>query len=101
MLFDVSTTYIWFGLAVLFTVAELATTTLVSIWFVAGAVGALLVSLVFDSLGLELVVFIVVSGAMLFYTRPIVAKKLLKSTPTNADMLIGKTALVVEAIAPG
>ncbi|MEG0091120.1 MAG: NfeD family protein, partial [Oscillospiraceae bacterium] len=65
MLFDVSTTYIWFGLAVLFTVAEIATTSLVSIWFAAGSVAAVLLSLVVDSPVAELVVFIAVSGAML------------------------------------
>ncbi|MEG1800362.1 MAG: NfeD family protein [Oscillospiraceae bacterium] len=99
MFLNISTTYIWFGLALLFCFAELATTSLVSIWFAAGSVAAVLLSLVVDSPVAELVVFIAVSGAMLFFTRPIVAKKLLKSTPTNADMLLGKTARVIQPIA--
>lgn len=92
--------YIWLGLAILFGIGELATTTMVSIWFMAGAVAALLVSMLFDSLVLQTIVFIAVSATTLYFTRPILAKKLLKKIPTNADMLIGKTATVTQRISP-
>lgn len=99
MLFNISTGYIWFGLAILFGIVEIATTSLVSIWFLAGAIVAFLLSFIWDSVTLEIIAFILVSAVTLFYTRPILAKKLLKSTPTNADMLIGQVGEVIEEIA--
>lgn len=98
MFFDIGGPFIWFGLAFLFGAVELATTSLVSIWFFAGALAALLVSLVVDSIVIELGVFIVVTAVTLIFTRPILVDKMLKKTPTNADMLIGKTATVTETI---
>ena len=50
---------LWLALVVVFILVELATTALVSIWLVAGAVAALLVSLFTDSWTVELAVFAV------------------------------------------
>lgn len=80
-------------------ITELSTMQLVSIWFAAGA----LVSMVLAALGfpimVQAVVFIAVSALLLAVTRPIL-KKLLHKTPipTNSELDIGKTALVVENI---
>lgn len=98
MPFQISATYVWLGLTIIFAIAEAATTAMVSIWFVIGALAAMLVSIVFDSMAIQVIVFIVVSAVTLIYSRPILAKKMLKTTPTNADMIIGKRALVVQDI---
>ncbi|MBE6866226.1 MAG: NfeD family protein [Oscillospiraceae bacterium] len=99
MLFGINTTYIWLAVAVALALLEMATTSLVSIWFVMGSLFAFGLSFITDSVMAQMVVFIVVSGTALAFTRPLVKKHIHKSTvPTNADMIIGKTALVTQPI---
>ena len=99
MLFGIGTTYIWLALAVILAIVEMSTTSLVSIWFVMGSLFAFGVSFITDSVITQMVVFILVSATALAFTRPLVKKHIHKETvPTNADMIIGKTALVTQAI---
>ena len=82
--------WIWLGAIVLFGVVEAATAGLVSIWFVAGALAALIA---------VLVAFVVVSAAALALTRPLVKKITAgRSVPTNADRVLGREAKVTETI---
>lgn len=91
--------YLWLGLTVLFLVVEASTVMLVSLWFAAGALGALLVSLLGGHLWLQLGVFLAVSAGMLLALRPMVRKYLNpKLTRTNVDSVIGTTGLVTAAI---
>ena len=90
---------VWICAAVLFGIFESLTAQLVSIWFVIGAVAALVSSLAGAELYVQIIVFIAVSVLMLLITRPLVKKKLIvKSEPTNADRCLGKTATVTEDI---
>ncbi len=92
---------IWFWLAavVLFGVVEAATAGLVSIWFVAGAVAALIGAAAGSTLLTQLVLFVAVSAAALAVTRPLVRKVTAgQIVPTNADRVLGQTAKVTEAI---
>ncbi|MBQ5327546.1 MAG: NfeD family protein [Oscillospiraceae bacterium] len=101
MPFGISSTYIWLAVAIALALLEIATTSLVSIWFVVGSLFAFGTSYITDSLLVQMVVFIAVSGAALAFTRPVVKKHLHKKTvPTNADMIIGRTAVVTQAISP-
>ena len=91
---------IWVGVLILMVILEALSAQLISIWFVAGAVAAAVVSLFVPSLSVQIVVFVTVSLFLLAVTRPFV-KKLksnLKVVPTNADRYIGKTAVVLEDI---
>ncbi len=91
---------IWIAVMVLMVVLEGVSAQLVSIWFVAGALVASIVSFFVPSFPIQLVVFVGVSLFLLAVTRPFV-KKLKASTkvePTNADRYIGKTAVVIEDI---
>lgn len=102
MLFGIPAVYIWVALAIIFFIVEVATTDIVSIWFALGALVACITGWIAPDAGwLQFVVFFVVSIVAMYFTRPILTKKLLKKTPTNADMLIGKNAVVAEDIAPG
>lgn len=87
--------YIWIGIAVVLAVLEVATTQLVSIWFVVGAIAAAIATIFTGSLIIQVVFFVLVSAICLIATRPLV-KKLTKSkvVRTNADSLIGKTGVV-------
>lgn len=87
--------YIWIGIAVVLAVLEVATTQLVSIWFVVGAIAAAIATIFTGSLIIQVVFFVLVSAICLIATRPLV-KKLTKSkvVRTNADSLIGKTGVI-------
>ncbi|MFV0412611.1 MAG: NfeD family protein [Oscillospiraceae bacterium] len=94
--------WVWLALLLLFLLAEAGTTALVSIWFAAGALLAL-VSAVFwpGAVWLQIVVFIAASVLALLAARPL-AKKLLKNKPlpTNADAAIGKICEVTKEVRP-
>jgi len=89
----------WLIAFIIFLVVEGLTAGLVSIWFAAGALVALLISLVAKNvLWLQIVAFFVVSIATLWYTKPLAKKFNSSNQATNADMVIGKECVVVETI---
>ena len=89
----------WLAAMVIFLIVEAVVPGLVSIWFAAGALAALLAALFSAPLWLQLILFLLVTGATLLFTRPLAAKYVNSHTvATNADRLIGKTALVKETI---
>ena len=92
----------WTAAVLLFLVLELLTpSTLIAIWFMAGALAALLVSIICPVLWVQVLVFLAVSIAALAVTRPLIAKKVKPDfEPTNADAVIGMRAKVTAAIAP-
>lgn len=78
---------------------EIMTLGLTTIWFAGGALVAFIVSLFFDNLLLEIILFLVVSLALLYFTRPFVMKYFNpKRTKTNYEGVIGKDALVTTTI---
>lgn len=90
---------IWAALLVVFTIGEGVTVGLTSIWFAAGALGALICSLLGGPLWLQIGLFIVISALSLLAIRPLAQKYLnTKVEPTNADRVIGSTAKVTEEI---
>lgn len=93
-----NSTYWLITLAVLL-VIEIITLGLTTIWFAGGALVAFLLSLVSDNFILELVVFLVVSLVLLFFTRPIAQKYFNKQrVKTNYESLIGRDGKVIERI---
>ncbi len=91
--------YIWLGITILAAVVEAAVPALVSIWFVPGGLAALVASLAGGPLWLQILMFLAVSALALGITRPLAKKFQDREKPaTNADMVLGKTALVTEDI---
>ena len=91
---------VWLGLMILFLVVEAACPLhLVSIWFAAGSLGALVASALNTPLWVQILVFLVLSGALLACLRPF-AKKFIKPkiTATNTDSVIGSAGFVTEDI---
>ncbi len=89
----------WGVSTLFFIVVELITYGITSIWFALGSLAALLVTLIGAPVWLQIAVFVVVSVATLFLTRPLVKKYVNGRTqPTNFDRLIGMKALVGEEI---
>ena len=95
-------TYIaWAALFVVLCIVEANTANLMTIWFACGA----LITLISVALGVppawQIPIFIVSSLILLALTRPLVKKKLaVKGEKTNADRVVGKTAIVRESITP-
>lgn len=90
---------VWFSILVLLIVGEAMTVGLTFIWFAVGAVGALIAALLHCSVLVQILVFLVLSGLTLILVRPIAVKFFQsKISPTNTDLLIGKTALVTQSI---
>lgn len=90
---------VWLIMIIVFTCVELSTVTLTSIWFAAGALAALLVAMFNGGIGVQLVVFLIISLGCLFLTRPW-AKAFLnaKKISTNADRAIGEEVRVEERV---
>lgn len=78
---------------------EIITLGLTTIWFAGGSLVAFIVSLFYDNLLVEVILFLVVSLALLYFTRPLVLKYFNpKRTRTNYEGVIGKEALVTMTI---
>ena len=91
--------YLGVTLIVVFAVIEGATTALTTVWFIGGALAALLTALLHGALWLQIVLFFVVSIALLAALRPLVKKYLRPRTVrTNAAGNIGREAIVTETI---
>lgn len=86
----------WLVLAALFLALEFGTVALVSIWFVAGSMGAVLVWWLGGPMWLQVGVFLAVSGVLLALLRPILRRQ--KKIRTNVDSVIGAKGLVTEDI---
>lgn len=90
---------IWFALMVVFLLIESATVTMLSIWFVAGALAAMIVSLFHGEIWLQATVFVAVSVVLLLLLRPVARKYFTpKLSKTNVDALIGTVGRVTQAI---
>ena len=91
--------WIWLAVCVLMVIVEACTAMLVSIWFVGGGVAALVACLCNGPVWLQLVLFVVVSAALLLLLRPFLQKQTNPhKSKTNVDAEIGKKAVVTQTI---
>ena len=89
----------WLVAMVIFIAAEAMTVSLVSIWFAAGALGAIIVALTGGSLTFQVTVFLALAIVLLFCLRGIVRKHFTpRITRTNVDSVIGATGVVVTPV---
>ena len=93
-------TIFWLIAFILFVVGEAVTVGLVSIWFAVGSLGALLTAALGGGLWLQIVIFLLLSALSLMLLKPLSRKWMAghKAARTNADRVIGETALVTEEI---
>ena len=90
---------LWFALLILFLMVESSTVSVVSIWFAAGSLVALVAGLFGAEFWLEAVLFLGVSVLTLAALRPMLKKFITpKLVKTNVDAVIGKTGIVTAAI---
>ena len=89
----------WLIALIVLLVGEAITIGLTFVWFAVGALGALIVSVLGGAHWLQVVIFLALSGVTLALARPVFARFLKTShAATNADRVIGQTAVVTEQI---
>lgn len=97
--FELSYQIGWLIIAVIFGVIELATMGLATIWFAIGAIGAMFAAMLGFGFVWQIIVFLVVSGLTVYYTRPLAQKYLnVGRTKTNVNSLIDATGIVTQKI---
>lgn len=90
---------IWLVLMVIFLIVEASTVVMMSLWFAAGSLAALVVAVTGGPVGLQVLVFLAVSAALLACLRPMVRKHVTpKLTPTNVDSVVGSQGYVTADI---
>ena len=91
--------FFWLARVVLFLVMEGSTVALVSIWFAAGSLTAMITALLGGPLWLQVILFLGISAGLLALLRPLVRKYIRpRITATNVDSLIGSRGYVTETV---
>lgn len=94
-----SNTVMWLIVLVVLIAAEIATMGLTTIWFAAGALVAAIISLMGGNMWWQSGIGLVVSLALLFFTRPVAVKYFNKErVRTNVESLIGRQAIVISEV---
>ncbi|MBR0145400.1 MAG: NfeD family protein [Eubacterium sp.] len=93
---------IWLGIFAFMIVAEATSVGLTAIWFAGGALVSSVAGFLGADIVWQIVIFMVVSLALLIALRPLAKKRIMKHiTPTNADSLIGQFYPALTKIGPG
>ena len=89
----------WLILLACFLVVEAITVGLTTIWFAGGALVAAIASGLGAGILIQWVLFLIVSLALLIFTRPMAVRYMNKGVPkTNVNSLIGERAVVIQKI---
>lgn len=89
----------WIGIIILLIIVEIMTVNLTTIWYIASALVALVLSFFIDSFVIEFGVFVILGTILLFTTRPLLIKYLKPSDEkTNFDRIVGMNGIVTEKI---
>lgn len=93
-------TCFWIAIVILSIIAEAATTDLVAIWFMPSALISMILALFEVPLWIQVAVFFVCVGCFLVFSRKWLLKYLKRrpNETTNAESLLGKTAIVTEQV---
>lgn len=90
---------LWLIILAILILIEILTLGLTTIWFAGGALIAFIVSLFYDNLLVEVILFLIMSMVLLSFTRPLVLKYFNpKRTKTNYEGVIGREAMVTITI---
>jgi membrane protein implicated in regulation of membrane protease activity len=91
--------WIWVALVIIFAIIEAFTFGLTTIWFAISAFVMVFLSFIIKPLPVQIIIFLLIAGVLLFFTRPIAIKKLKTGkVKTNVDSLVGMHALVTKKI---
>lgn len=89
----------WLIVLVVLVVIELLTMGLTTIWFAGGALIATVAAVLGVPLVGQVILFLVVSGVLIIFTRPLAVRYFNKDrVRTNAESLVGRQAIVISEI---
>ena len=89
----------WLVIVIFLIIIEVATTDLLTIWFIVSGIATLILSLYVDSLVIQLTVFVIGGVILLLTTRPIMKKYLKpRNVKVNIDRILDMTGIVTEDI---
>ncbi len=94
---------LWLIIALIFLIIEIGTVSLVSIWFVCGAVVAAILACFWDSIALQTAVFCISSIVFLLLFKKIYGKRTATRKTVSGDVessVVGKTGKASEKITP-
>lgn len=91
--------WVWFAVTVLCAGFEALTLGLTTVWFALGALVMVFLSLLPIPPVVQVLLFLLISGALLAFTRPLAVRRLrVGKEKTNADSLIGERAQVTRKV---
>ena len=89
---------IWLVLMIVFLIAEAVTVTMVSLWFAAGSLAAMIAAMLGGPVWLQVILAVAVSAVLLACLRPMVRKNFTpRIKATNVDAVIGTQGYVTAA----
>ena len=90
---------IWLIILIICIVVEAATMGLTMVWFAGGSLVAAIAAALRAPVVVQIILFLVVSFLMVFFTRPIAVKYFNKKrVKTNVESMIGRQAIVISEI---
>ena len=90
---------IWLVLMIVFLIAEAVTVTMVSLWFAAGSLAAMIAAMLGGPVWLQVILAVAVSAVLLACLRPMVRKNFTpRIKATNVDAVIGTQGYVTAAV---
>ncbi|MBQ7301646.1 MAG: NfeD family protein [Clostridia bacterium] len=91
--------FIWIGFFILSIIVEANTMNLIAIWFMPGTLAAIVLAFLNVAVWIQVLVWLLITTAVFAATWRLSARlRHPKHQPTNADRVIGQTALVTETI---
>lgn len=90
--------YTWLVIVICLAILEMATVSLVSIWFVLSGLLAMVSSLFLEDVTIQIAIFVIFGLIFMLLTKKIVKKAVPQSVKTNLDRIIGMEGIVTEKI---
>ena len=92
--------YFWLALVIVLSIIEIATTNLVSIWFVASGILAMIGSLFTDNILIQIFIFVILGVLFMILTKKVISKIIPNKVKTNIDRIVGMKGKVIKEICP-
>ena len=90
--------YTWLAIVICLAILEMATVSLVSIWFVLSGLLAMIASLFITNVTIQIAIFVVFGVLFMILTKKIVKKAVPQKVKTNLDRIVGMEGIVTEKI---
>ena len=90
--------YTWLAIVICLAILEMATVSLVSIWFVLSGILAMISTTFTDNVTIQIAIFVIFGLIFMLLTKKIVKKAVPEKAKTNLDRIIGMEGIVTEKI---